>query len=568
MTQFPGNVQLPIIVARSAADALAAPPWRPAIAILPVLTDWNDFGYYFGAALLVVTPGGAVRQIGMHLMFEGKHRTEFAINEMLAGRPWASLHEAQLRFCSVLDEIESYGVLVDLLGFETAVSALRILGDATVLRAEGLDGRIALLESEEFAYGALRAEATYVSYRRGIKYLRPQPIRAVEDAAANFVVTAHLPSAQNPYVVDFNFDNDALGRNRIAVLIGKNGTGKTQLLLNLIAAFQQGVDVDPFTRPIFIEPAIQLNRIIVFSSVASDQYPRSIAPWSGIDYQYFSMISNSTDDGGAFTSAFTDCLRDDHKIRFTPGDGSMFAETGRMALLMRSLNLLGFSSSIHLPLKVSSEQYDLNTVQRGDRQYFRLDDARRLNEKRRLLLGQSIDPKELPVLFGIGPGIRQLSSGESAMLRFAAQAAGSAERGCLFLFDEPETHLHPNFVSEFVSILNTILTATNSVAIVVTHSAYVVREVPSHRVRIFTLNDRVIAIDRPRLQTFGASIDAISQFAFADSSVSHQYQETLKSWLETLGPNISIDEVVQRFGSQMNSETLSYVARIIQSRSQ
>jgi putative AbiEii toxin of type IV toxin-antitoxin system len=340
------------------------------------------------------------------------------------------------------------------------------------------------------------------------------------------------------------------------------------LLLNLIAAMQAGHDADPFTRPVFIDPRVSFNRILVFSSVSSDQYPRSIPPWSGVDYQYFSMISSSPGDGGSFTSAFIDCLRDDRKIAFTENDGSMFAEAGRMALLGRALDVLGFSSSIHLPLKIAPKPYDLFTVQRGDRQYVRLEDARRLNEKRRLLLAQAIDPAEQPVLFGIGPGVRQLSSGESAMLRFAAQAAGSAERGCLFLFDEPETHLHPNFVSEFISMLSTILTATGSVAIIVTHSAYVVREVPNHRVRIFTLDDRTIAIDRPRLQTFGASIDAISQFAFGDSNISHQYQETLKSWLETLGPNISIEEVMRRFGEQMNSETLSYVARLIRSRSQ
>jgi hypothetical protein len=227
MTQFPANIQFPIIVARSAADAIAAPLWRPAIAILPVHTDWNDFGYYFGATLLVMTAGGGAEQIGMRLMFEGRYRTEIAIDELLGGRPWLPLTEVNLRFCSVLDEVESYGVIIDLLGFEGAVSALRILGDAAVLQTERIDRRIELLESEEFAYGALRTEAAYVSYRRGAKYLRPQPIRAVEDAATNFVVTAHLPSSQNPYVVDFRFDNDALGRNRISVLIGKNGTGKT-----------------------------------------------------------------------------------------------------------------------------------------------------------------------------------------------------------------------------------------------------------------------------------------------------------------------------------------------------
>ncbi|MEY9595660.1 putative ATPase [Bradyrhizobium diazoefficiens] len=566
--QFPANAPIPIVVARNAEAAIAAFYDRPALAILPVHTDWNDFGHHFGAILLVMTSAREAKSLDIRFMFEGKDRTEHAIAELLGERAWAPLAEARLPYCSVLGSLDLYREIVSLLGFERAVTALRYLGDAVVLRFERTDpARVALLESETFSYGALRTESTYVAYRRGAKYLRPQPIVDVEDAATSFVVTAHLPSADNPYVVDFDFDPDTLSRNRITVLIGRNGTGKTQLLLNFIAAMRAGHDADPQSHPVSISPPASFNRVCVFSSVASDVYPRSIPPWLGVDYQYFSMILSPPGEENALTSAITDCLRDDGKIAFTPSGGSMFARTGRMALLDKALDSLGFAPSVYLPLKSSNEPYDLFTHQRGDRLYYRLADAKNLNEKRRILLAQAIDPQQQPVLFGIGPGVRELSSGELAMLRFAAQAAGSAERGCLFLFDEPETHLHPSFVSEFMGILNTIVAATQSVAIIVTHSAYVVREVPSQRVRIFSLEDRKIAIDKPRLQTFGASIDSISQFVFADTSISHQYQETLQTWLDSLGPGISIEAIIEQFGNQMNSETLSYVARLIRSRS-
>lgn len=567
--QFPAAyAPIPIVVAQNAQAAIAAFNERPALAILPVHTDWNNFGLHFDATLLVMTSANEAASLDICLMFQGKARTEYAIAELLGPRAWAPLAEANLPYCSVLGSLSRYREIVGLLGFERAVTALRYLGDAAVLRFERTDpARVALLESETFSYGALRSESAYVAYRRGAKYLRPQPIVDVEDAATSFVVTAHLPSADNPYVVDFDFNPDKLLRNRITVLIGRNGTGKTQLLLNFIAAMKAGHDADPLGLPVGVSPPISFNRVFVFSSVASDVYPPSIPPWLGVDYQYFSMIASQPGKEDALTSAITDCLRDDGKISFTASDGSMFAQTGRMALLDQALNSLGFAPSVYLPLKPSNESYDLYTHQRGDRVYYRLADAKNLNEKRRILLAQAIDPQQQPVLFGIGPGVRELSSGELAMLRFAAQAAGSAERGCLFLFDEPETHLHPNFVSEFMAILNTVVAATKSVAIIVTHSAYVVREVPSQRVRIFSLDDRKIAIDKPRLQTFGASIDSISQFVFADTSISHQYQETLQTWLDSLDPNISIDAIIEQFGNQMNSETLSYVARLIRSRS-
>ncbi|MEY9752260.1 hypothetical protein ABIF65_011697 [Bradyrhizobium japonicum] len=98
------------------------------------------------------------------------------------------------------------------------------------------------------------------------------------------------------------------------------------------------------------------------------------------------------------------------------------------------------------------------------------------------------------------------------------------------------------------------------------------RSVPAvgdlHRVRQgFGCRFTISAVDKPRLQTFGASIDSISQFVFADTSISHQYQETLQTWLDSLGPGISIEAIIEQFGNQMNSETLSYVARLIRSRS-
>lgn len=217
--QFPANAPIPIVVARNAEAAIAAFYDRPALAILPVHTDWNDFGHHFGAILLVMTSAREAKSLDIRFMFEGKDRTEHAIAELLGERAWAPLAEARLPYCSVLGSLDLYREIVSLLGFERAVTALRYLGDAVVLRFERTDpARVALLESETFSYGALRTESTYVAYRRGAKYLRPQPIVDVEDAATSFVVTAHLPSADNPYVVDFDFDPDTLSRNRIRAM--------------------------------------------------------------------------------------------------------------------------------------------------------------------------------------------------------------------------------------------------------------------------------------------------------------------------------------------------------------
>lgn len=571
---IPANSPIFVFFAHDPVSARAVPVSKPAIAVVSNASDWNDFSFRFGADLIIMPASGAAITVSARVMFSEFSSTAAAIAQQLGSRAWIEYSEVSLPFCSILEDMDSYRAIVGLLGFESAVSGLRKLGDAVVLRTEGVNvERLSLINSDSFHLGALRHEGTFVAFRRGARFLRPQPIAEVEDAAVSFKIRAMLPSADNFYDIHFEFDPDSLDRNRMSVLIGRNGTGKTQFLLSLIDGLQAESDTNPLTHPIVFSSRPACNRLLVFSSVASDQYPRSIPPWAGIDYQYFSMISGGGSEEDALTTSLIDCIRDDNKILFVASNDTgfeiPFVPRGRMAILERALETLRFGPLIYLPLNSHIDDPDLpDTVLLNGRLYFPLARAGRLNEKRKLLLTRMVSWSEPPVVFGLGPKPRSLSSGELAMLRFAAQASGSAEMGCIFLFDEPETHLHPNFISDFMSLLHVILDVTRSIAIIVTHSAYVVREVPRSRVHILSLERRTVSIDRPRLQTFGASIDSISEFVFADTNISHQYQETLEKWLADFGPDITIEAIVEKYGSDMNSETLSFVAHLLRSRSQ
>jgi energy-coupling factor transporter ATP-binding protein EcfA2 len=116
----------------------------------------------------------------------------------------------------------------------------------------------------------------------------------------------------------------------------------------------------------------------------------------------------------------------------------------------------------------------------------------------------------------------ELSSGEISFLKFSAQVSLYIENGSLILLDEPETHLHPHFISRFVDLLNNLLEGTNSSAIIATHSVYFVREVFQSQVIILRSSDngRIIA-DTPIFRTFGADVGAISYFVFGEDEPSH-----------------------------------------------
>nr|WP_244646863.1 AAA family ATPase [Sphingomonas sp. CFBP 8760] len=189
-----------------------------------------------------------------------------------------------------------------------------------------------------------------------------------------------------------------------------------------------------------------------------------------------------------------------------------------------------------------------------------------MNEQRNLQLYARIDTDRPPVVLA-GLRARNLSSGEVALLRFAAYSVASLRRGTIFLFDEPETHLHPNYISQFMEMLDRLLEGSGSIALIATHSAYVVREVPSRRVRMITrdADDDTIMIDPPTLQTFGASIDTISQFVFGDIGPKHRFQHVLEKYVAD-NPAATLHEIRQRFADDLNPETLSYLAELVDHR--
>jgi energy-coupling factor transporter ATP-binding protein EcfA2 len=553
-------VPIDVVFARAAHLVQPGQLSNPAIVIIPDTNNWNDYGRRLFAHMRLVV-GGQLdgENEAIRFMFDGCDHTDTEINAVLAsvGAPVVSIDRSARTFCSLLSTPEAYQKLVARLGFDNAVSALRRMGDAVVVRMEGHDeARLTLIDSEAFYVSMLRANDAFAALRRGGRYLRREIPEPVDDAASSFAIGVQLAHVRSPFALRFNFDRDQFGRDRVAVLIGRNGVGKSQLLRHLILRLADGYEQDGMpTGETRLLPRPKAQRVVMFSSVASDPYPEAIPPWFGIDYEYFAMTAAREQHADAFLQALVSCWRDYAPliIRGQP--------TNRSALLEETLHRMGIWRQLHLPLRPARNAADdplgrMARVFEGQR-YLAI--TTNMPEVLRLRLIGEIDWAQAPLLFSAG-GPRHLSSGELAMFRFAAQAVAAIEQGSLLLFDEPETHLHPNFISEFMEILQDLLDATRSAAIIATHSAYVVREVPRERVSVLSIDGKEVQAAAPRLQTFGASIDTISQFVFNDTSVSHRFQETLATWINGPGRELTIEQIVERFGAQLNPESLSYMA--------
>jgi hypothetical protein len=177
----------------------------------------------------------------------------------------------------------------------------------------------------------------------------------------------------------------------------------------------------------------------------------------------------------------------------------------------------------------------------------------------------SVDYRKDPVRYIEGVGY-PLSSGEISFLRFAAQTSLHIENGSLLLLDEPETHLHPNFISQMVLLLDNLLAQTGSGAIISTHSVYFVREVFPAQVTVLRIDDsgNVIA-EHPRLRTFGADVGAISYFVFGEdepSQLAARVEKRLLSRFRTW------DELHSEYKDELSLELLGALREAMEARQQ
>jgi len=138
-------------------------------------------------------------------------------------------------------------------------------------------------------------------------------------------------------------------------------------------------------------------------------------------------------------------------------------------------------------------------------------------EQDKLTWWANVDPNAEPKISRNGEYF-SLSSGQLTFFRFALLCCLYIENGSFVLLDEPETHMHPNMIATFIGLLDQFLKLTVSQALIATHSAYIVREVPTEQVLVLSVEEDEVQTNRPRLPTFGATVDSISQFVFNEDT--------------------------------------------------
>ena len=118
---------------------------------------------------------------------------------------------------------------------------------------------------------------------------------------------------------------------------------------------------------------------------------------------------------------------------------------------------------------------------------------------------------------------KMLSSGQSIILYLISEILSQIRYDSLILFDEPETHLHPNAVSSLLNTLFYLVRRFQSFCLIATHSPLIIQEIPSRNVFILERENETAFVRELERESFGENLTIITQEIFGNREVPRHF---------------------------------------------
>lgn len=463
-------------------------------------SNWDDYGHQILFQLTYIDSDGRSHDIGATKVLQREKDLE------LAKKRQVKLDTVLPRVFESLDN--SYVSLGQDKAFYTNLVAW--FGD----RAE--DCLIALNDIGWRPAGAQQFEATS-AYRnallrvnvaqRSLRFARAWVLGRPENDSPAFKYVVTIAGADDPTAVSIDFDGDDPVPGRIACIIGRNATGKTRFLAQLGTDLahlaresakreKQRAERFPEMRPLF-------SRVIAISYSAFDNFRRPrITPESS--YVYCGIRGpRGALSKGALQIKFWEDFQKIRKLE-RQRDWYRFVR-----------DILGEQSA---PL--------LSQLEMGD-----------------------ASPRN------ISAAVATLSSGQAILTHFVTALLAWIQPHSIVLFDEPETHLHPNAVANLVNVMGAILDTYESYALIATHSPVVLQQIPGKRAILFERAGNVTTGDAVDFETFGESVAELTKHIFETLDVEGGYRRVLKR----LATQHSESAVLELFPKGLSLNAMAYL---------
>ena len=458
------------------------PPAAKYPCVLLVPDSWNDFGFQTLFHLFWQPRIGTTREIGDVKILElGALRTVL---------PSSFLRLNRRRYCSLGQTLEYYKNVKDL-GRRESRDLLRCLSDTAINPIVS-----ARFKNEEgFEKSLLRFSEAEKAYKEARSIFG----KKIRKAKFKFLFKCRVQGAAGEHAIEFDFQRVNRLPNRIFALVGKNGTGKTQILAHLattLSGFDETGEILP-ARPAF-------SRVMAISYSAFDRFAKPMNRRS-FSYRYFGITEGQK------------------LIRPEILSKKLRAAYRLIKRQHRQAKWAGILKEI-----IPSDVMDA--------------------------WGYSLK-KNGPAGLVAPNGNSVLSSGHSFLLLVLTQVIANIRNDSLILYDEPEMHLHPNAVANLIRALHKLLREFKSYAVVGTHSPSILQEIPARHIRVLYRQGNIPIVKPPPLETFGENLSTITENVFDTVSVEGTYKEVLDS----LARRFKYKEVLDMFNGKLSLNARSYL---------
>lgn len=514
--------------------------------IAPILNTWNDFGYQIRAEVGLRRSNGEREWLVAFFALKGiKILRAFVESQPDFDDRGIPLSELGVPFASMLTESKSYSMVRRSMGADEGRELLLAIHDVSLLNSEGeaVPGWGEFFVDDIFTHAMTRSSEGHFAFRHGPLVLAG---RRTSEVDARQSISVDLTRYGPVVHFDFDFGTASSLRGRMAVIIGKNGCGKTSSLSRLAAGFatdkRQGVSFDS-------RPAV--NQVLVFAHSGAIRHFKQRRDRPGAASVRTFALDPST---SLRTSA-----RERHTRLLVDIARSVDNEFSPLEDLRTIVGDEFPGLKLFIPLRAGLEELVHGQVEVKGAPFIDLQLWMLGGEGRQLTAAGGID-HERDLMFQDSAGQpRALSLGQAAFLNFALNALANAGPASILLIDEPENFLHPNLVSRFMRVLYRVLEGTKSIAILATHSPFVVREVQSAYVHVLrNSEDGTLEVVHPRLQTLGANVASIANEVFGDDLAEHLYELVLNEANITAMP---FNQILERFAGELSTEALMYLRR-------
>lgn len=379
-------------------------------------------------------------------------------------------------FCSLGQELRYYTILKEVLNknFDSVLYALKDaaffpdIQDKFERNQKFKDSLIRFDEAER-----ILREAKYKLYKYDLSNLY------------SFKYQFRPTYSKDSIDVNFEFNNNGHVPNRIYALIGKNGTGKTQLITSLPLMISKKRD------NYFTPKAPLFSKIIAVSYSIFDRFeiPKKT---SSFNYYYCG-------------------IRKDEKEQFSEkGLVLRFHNTCKRIETLERINkwrkiLLTFIDEELIDLFLIKQDIDVITSKYNEYKV----DTKGFNDVKNIL-----------------------SSGQAILLYIITEIVANIRYDSLLLYDEPETHLHPNAITQLMNTIYELVEEFQSYCIIATHSPLVVRELFSKNIYVLEKERTTLSIRRIALEAFGENLGVLTEEIFGNKGIPKQHKKILQKLVD------------------------------------